>query len=469
MLPYFLGIFVPSPGGAFWLGLLVAAVIFGDFERFASRRNLTLAALFAVAVLLVDVMRWNERPDSPLAAWAFTGIYVGTGLYALWGLALSRRETALPWTVNLPRSGLRALLGIVLTISAVTALGREPDDAGYYSNLGARRLVETGILPYGDPMLKGPDAPAYGASATYGPLLYLSHVPFQWIAAAEANPADANPMDPTYVRPPIVATQMATLAFFLAGLWALYTIVARLRDPDIALGVTALYACSPYILGLGGTTHVVGGLAFVSHIAPSSVMLLAFAALRRPAWAGALLAAAAGVLFYPVFVFPAWVGWFVWRRAGVRSFVAGFVITGLLIGAFVAAFTPVPEGSNVVSVFLESTLEHQEGVGPQEYGASQFGFWGTQPRLAAFWQQPIVGSSSLFKPTFLVYGLACLAAFFLARGRTMAQLAGITAALTAGVQLWKTHAAGSYVEWYLPFLLIALFAVGHRSRETTNA
>jgi len=138
---------------------------------------------------------------------------------------------------------------------------------------------------------------------------------------------------------------------------------------------------------------------------------------------------------------------------------------GLLIGAMVAVFTPVPEGSNIVSVFLESTLEHQEGVGPLEYGASQFGFWGTHPRLAAFWQAPMVGSSSLFKPTFLLYALACLAAFFLARGRTLAQLAGITAALTAGVQLWKTHAAGSYVEWYLPFLLIALFTVGQRSRE----
>jgi hypothetical protein len=30
------------------------------------------------------------------------------------------------------------------------------------------------------------------------------------------------------------------------------------------------------------------------------------------------------------------------------------------------------------------------------------------------------------------------------------------AGLGSGIQLWKTHATGSYVEWYLPFLIIAL-------------
>ncbi len=32
------------------------------------------------------------------------------------------------------------------------------------------------------------------------------------------------------------------------------------------------------------------------------------------------------------------------------------------------------------------------------------------------------------------------------------------ALLAAAFQLWKTHAGGTYVEWYLPFLLLALAA-----------
>ena len=81
---------------------------------------------------------------------------------------------------------------------------------------------------------------------------------------------------------------------------------------------------------------------------------------------------------------------------------------------------------------------------------------GVHPRLRSIFQEPLFGSGSLFKPTFLAYASLCVAAGFLAKGRSRAQLAALTAMLAAGVQLWKTAAAGSYVEWYYPFLLIAL-------------
>jgi len=199
------------------------------------------------------------------------------------------------------------------------------------------------------------------------------------------------------------------------------------------------------------------------------VLLLAFMFWKRPVLSGVLLAAAVGVLFFPLFVFPAWLGWRVWRKEGAGRFAAGFVGTGLAIAILVFAFTPAPEGTNAISMFLQSTLEHQEGVGLRQYGASTFGFWGTHPGLASFWQAPLWGTSSLLKPSFLVYAACCLAAFFLARGRSVAQLAGLTAALTAGVQLWKTHAAGSYVEWYLPFLIVAILCLDPRSSTDGSA
>ena len=76
--------------------------------------------------------------------------------------------------------------------------------------------------------------------------------------------------------------------------------------------------------------------------------------------------------------------------------------------------------------------------------------------MAGFWQNPVVGSGSLFKPTFLLYVLLVASSFVLARGWSIAQLAGLTACLTAAVQLWKTNATGSYVEWYLPLLIVAV-------------
>jgi len=451
-----LGFFVPNPAGVFWIGVVVSFVLVGDLSVLFSKKNLIVAGLFVQAVLLLEVIEWGNAPDSRFAPWGFTAIYVTTAAYALWGLGLAFRDGLQSWTPNLPLRSLRILVGLVVVLNGVVVFGRKPDDAGYYTNLGAQRWAETGVLPYGDPKLQGPDAPGYGAAATYGPLLYASHLPAQWLLGMPSNPPAANPMDPSYVRPKIAATQLTCFVFYLLSLGALFAIVRDLKSADVGWTAVGLYAASPYVLGLGGDEFVVGGLAFISHIAPVAVMLLAFMLWKRPGLSGVLLAAAAGVLFFPLFVFPAWFGWRVWRREGAVPFAAGFLGAGLSIALLVYWFTPAPEGSNAVSMFLQSTLEHQEGVGLRQYGASMFGFWGTHPTLASFWQAPLWGTSSLFKPSFLVYAAFCLASFFLSRGRSVAQLAGLTAALTAGVQLWKTHAAGSYVEWYLPFLIVAL-------------
>ncbi len=452
--------FVPNPAGALWIGVLVTFVVLGDFTRLFSKKNAVLAAVLVQAVFLLNVIEWGNQAGSRFAPWGFTAIYATTAAYLVGGLALAWRGSSLAWSPNLPDRALRVLVALVLLVNIVVVFGRRPDDAGYYTNLGARRWVETGVLPYGDVKLQGPDAPGFGAAATYGPLLYASHLPAQWVLRTKANPADADPMDKSYVRPKVLATQLTCFIFYIVSLFALFVIVRDLTNPAMGWAAVALYAGSPYVIGLGGDQFVVGGLAFISHIAPVSVMLLAFMARKRPVLSGALLAAAAGVLFFPLFVFPAWLGWRIWRREGAGRFALGFIGAGIAIAALVIAFTPAPEGSNAIRMFLASTLEHQEGVGARQYGASAFGFWGTHPGLAAFWQHPIWGDSSLLKPSFVVYALFCLATFFLARGRSLAQLAGLTAALTAGVQLWKTHAAGSYVEWYLPFLIVAVLCTG---------
>lgn len=455
-----LRIFVPNPAGALWLGMAVAALVFGDRERVLSRRNLALAGLFGPAVFMLHVLsyRYDESPN--IARVLYTGIFLTTAIMCVWGFALARSGPRAAWTPNLPPAVLRALIVALLVLDIVVVLARDPDDAGTYSNLGARRWVETGILPYADARLKGPDSPAYGAAATYGPLLYASHIPFQALTGAHHNPATVAPMDPggVYKRPPSLATRLASLTFFLLGVWALFLIARQLAGPETALGVVALWTSSPYVIGLGGDTHVITGLGFISHIAPSATMLLAMAATNAVA-SGALFAAAAGVLFFPAFLLPAWFGWR-FKRADRSwlTFGVGYGALAIALLILVVYFTPPLDGKGPVSLFLESTLEHQEGVGTLEYGKSIDSFWGTHPGAAAFWQVPLFGTTSLFKPTFLLFALAALAAPLWTRGASVARLAAITAALGSGIQLWKTHATGSYVEWYMPFLLLALIA-----------
>ncbi len=467
-LMLFLKLLVPNASGALWIGLIVAAMVFGDRTRVWSRRNGALALLFAPAVFLLHVLTYRYDSTPRAAAWLYTGVFVATATMAVWGFVLARSERVREaWTPNLPPAVLRALVVVLLVLDVVVVLGRAPDDAGIYSNLGGQRWVETGILPYADGKLRGPDAPAYGAAATYGPLLYASHLPFQVLTGAHRNAPDATPGAQGYTWPPQLATKLASLTFFLLGVWALFVIVRTAAGTDTALGVVALWASSPYVLGIGGDTFVITGLGFISHIAPSATMLLALAAARRPALSGGLFAAAAGVLFFPVFLLPAWLGWR--TKSGDRSwwkFVAGYAVVGALLVALVLAFTPPLDGDGPVRLFLSSTLEHQEGAAAKQYGASIDSFWGTHPSAAAVWQKPLFGTTSLFKPTFLLFALAACVGAFWVRARSVVQLAAITAALSAAIQLWKTHATGSYVEWYYPFLLIAL-AAGFRSTGPT--
>ena len=64
-------------------------------------------------------------------------------------------------------------------------------------------------------------------------------------------------------------------------------------------------------------------------------------------------------------------------------------------------------------------------------------------------------------PSFLELTIpaALLLAIVVAFGRLTSD-GEITAMLAAGIQLWQSHAAGTYVEWYYPFLLIALIGGG---------
>lgn len=458
--------FYPGQAGAFWIGVLLIVVVAWGYEHLKSRRNLSLLLLMMPALPLMDSLVWVQRVEGSghtdagaklLLELAFAALYATTALMAVWTFAMSRGRNIIEWRPNLPPGALKLLCVLVLALNLTVLFGHDPDDAGIFTSIGAQRWVETGTMPYADPLLKGPDSPAHGAAATYGPLLYLAHIPFQLLTGTVYNPSDVGPMEPAYIRPPYLATQLTCMAFQLVALWALYGIGRRTGGQSLGLSLVILYAGSAYVLGLGSNTFLAGGLAYISHIAPTAMLLLAIYFIDRPLVAGMCVAAAAGVLFFPVFFFPLFAGWYFWRsRADAVRFIAGFAILGLLVGLMVIVFTGSLDGKGPIRLLLESTLEHQEGFSSDEYGMSPFSFWGNFPGLASFWQAPLFGTTSIFKPTFLLFVSYCMAAFFLARQRTRIELALLLGSLAAALQLWKTHAAGTYVEWYYPFLLIGL-------------
>ena len=448
----------PRQGGALGIGFLVVAFLLGDLRRLFTRRNLAVVVLLLAAPFLVETIdTWERRLEHPSAVWPFRGLFLATAAATVTCLLLAFKSRGGCFTASGQTSGLRLILAVLLVLNVIAVFGRAPDDCGIYSNLGAQRWRETGELPYGDLKLRGPNAPGYGAAATYGPLLYAAHLPFQILLGVKVEDPGKDPMNPDYEWATHTASQMACLMFHLIGVFALIGIGRRLRSTELGLTLAILYCGSPYVFGLGGETTVIGGLPFVSHIGPTALILLALRFAHLPLASGACLAIASGVLFWPAFLFPLWFGWYLWNKGGAGRFGLSFSLCGAAIAALVWFSTSPLEDKNPAQLFMECTLEHQEGK-DHTYGLSRFGFWGQHPELAAFWQKSLSKTSSLPKPTFLGFAaLAFLAAIF-ARGRSLAGLAALCGMLGAAIQLWKTHAAGTYVEWWYPFLCIALLA-----------
>ncbi len=246
------------------------------------------------------------------------------------------------------------------------------------------------------------------------------------------------------------------MAYFIIAVISLFLIGQQLTNSTVGWALALLFVSSAYVQGLGGDQWYITGMTYISHIAPIALTLLAFLMVKKhPLAAGIILAVGAGALYYPVFFFPAWFGYYFWQRTGWGKFLLGFTIAVAVIMTGVLLFTQPTPGHTVLQTIYESTVGHQEAQ--NAYGSSTFSFWATQPKLAALWQKQFIEGQYLLRPSVLIFAVFILATFFIARGRSQVQLASLTAAIAIAIQLWKSHAGGSYVEWYYPFFLIGLF------------
>jgi hypothetical protein len=449
---------VPSQGATLWISVIVLLVVAFDFSRPSHPRNIELLALLPIGFLLFDVMGFFELFHDPvywrLMDWVFIAIMAVSLFLAGCALYRARSPHADAWRPNLDRRALMTIALLLIAMNLAATLVRDIDDVGFYTNLGAQRLRERGMFPYGDPLLTNTPG------ATYSPILYYSHLVFQvLLEPVPLNPPDPRPEFGVYVLPPVLASKLATMTFHLIGVGALFVAARRMLGSQAAWGVIALYCGSAYVMGVGGEREMIGGVTFASHIAPAAMTLAAFAALTRPAFAGALLATAMATLFWPAFLFPAWLGYY-WRTwAKARGFVIGFVLASLLIGVPVLLRSQAIEGRGMISTILHETQGHQQD--PNAYGSSPFGFWGLRGGIRAALRDPIVAGQPNTSPAFLLFAAFAVGSFFLARGRTEVQLALLTGALAIGSQLWKIHGTGVYVAWYYGFLLLGF--LGHRA------
>ena len=442
---------LPSQGATLLISTIVLLLVAFDFSRPWHPRNIELLALLPIGFLLFDVMNFFELLHDPvywrLMDWVFIGIMAVSLFLFVRALVRAHRPHLDPWQPGVNRRALIILALLMIALNVAAALLRNIDDVGFYTNLGAQRLRERGMFPYGDPLLTNTPG------ATYSPILYYSHLVFQVLLdPIPLNAPEPRPAFGVYVLPPVLASKLATVSFHLLGVGALFVAGRRMLGSTGAWGVVALYCSSAYVIGVGGERDQIGGMTFASHIAPAAVTMAAFAAITRPALAGALLSTAMATLFWPAFLFPAWLGYY-WRTPGrARLFVIGFVAASLVIGVPVLLRSERIEGRGLISTILHETQGHQQD--PNAYGSSPFGFWGLRDDARALLRDPLVAGQPNTSPAFLLFGAFVIGSFFLARGHTEVQLALLTGALAIGSQLWKIHGTGVYVAWYYGFLLL---------------
>ena len=449
---------LPTQSGTLWIALIVALVVGFDTSRLRNPRNIELVALLIVGFLLFDVMRFFRLLNDPvyfrLMDWVFIGVVatsLGLAARAAWRVW---HPNLTPWQPNLPTRALALLTLVLLTLNALVVVIRMPDDAGFYTNLGGQRVRERGMFPYGDPLITGSPA------AAYGPVLFLAHIPFQWLLDPEPiNPgATDQPLQPdqVYLLPPTQATQLATLTFHLIGVAALLIAARRLAGDQVAWALTALYCGSAYVLGVGGPPEMIGGLTFISHIAAPALALVAFACLANPLLAGVFLALSVATVFYPLFFIPAWIGYYMRTKGAVVRFVAGMALAAVVVGVPVLMRSRPIEGHSLIGTIVRETLGHHQGS--DTYGLTPFGFWGRRGGGRALLQQELSPGQATTTPAFLAAALLTLLAFFPARRATPQQLALLSGASAILVGVWKILGTGVYVTWYYPFLLLGFFA-----------
>ena len=291
-------------------------------------------------------------------------------------------------------------------------------------------LTDSRVIDVGQSSVVGADRIAHGRELygeafsrddrhgdTYGPVAYLLYVPFEavWPWEGRADPA---------------AAKAAAIAFDLLTLLGLLVLGRRLRAGPLGwtLGVALAYgwAANPYtlfVLQSNSNDSAVAGLLTWSLVA-----------LRSAPARGALVALAAAAKFAPAALLP------LLARAPDRlrprelvAYAAAAITAAVLAFAFF-----VPDGG------LREIYDRT--IGFQLARESPFSVWG----------QADLGPLHAVLMA-LAAGLALLV-LFVPRRRTPEQVAALGAAVLIAVQLVVTHWFYLYVVWFLPFVLVALFA-----------
>jgi glycosyl transferase family 87 len=276
-------------------------------------------------------------------------------------------------------------------------------DVGYASAVGADRIM------HGQPLYVFNDI----HGDTYGPINYLSYIPFVQIF----------PWDRTWTA--VIPAHAAAITWDLLTVAGLVLLGRRMRvGPAFAFA----FAAYPFsVLALQTNTN--DGLI-------AALLVWALVAITTPLARGLLIGLAAGAKFAPLALAPL----FATGLGDMRKRWAWPPFAIALAVVMVGPIVPLlPDGG--WREFYDTTIGFQLGR------TSPFSLYGLYGNLG--WLQDIVKVGAA--------GLA-VAVAFVPRKRSLRQVAALSAAVLIGLQLCATYWFYLYLEWIAPAMLIAMLA-----------
>jgi hypothetical protein len=289
-------------------------------------------------------------------------------------------------------------------------------DVGYAGVIGANKLLH-GKPVYGH----WPKDNAQGD--TYGPVAYYAYVPFRaifgWSGSWDTLPA----------------AHAAAIAFDLLTLLGLFFLGRRIRGPTLGVLLAYAWAAYPFTLwSLSSNTND----TLVALLVVLALLVITSAPARGVAGALAGLTKFAPLALGPLLlrgVGPHWP-----RKRSIVAYVLAYGLTLL------AAMLPVLLENNF-HAFWRDSVAYQAGR------VSPFSVWGLWGGLSL--EQHLVEGAAV--------ALAILVAF-VPRRRGVVELAALGAAVLIALQLAANYWLYSYIVWFYPLVIVALFG-SYASRE----
>lgn len=298
-----------------WFGALLWLLMAVDYRRFWSARTLDVFVVVLLPILFVvrnddrQVSLFDRTLSYDLIVW--TGFAAVAAYFTLRTLGQLLRREAREWSGPTAGAAVWVLFGFAICTTYCSLTEMDLGAHAVEAMTGSSYTRSTGMLPYGQP----------GITSQNGPLLYLLHASLagSGTAAAPANWVAGAAHALVLLGMVILGWQYHSvrLGAMLAGLYALLPpVLDQVTSPDITvpagLIIWALITAAPAAGSLGAAVS------------------------------GILLAAAAGMMFYPALLGPVWFAYFLRRPKpvpNVRSYSSlAFLLAFLLAGGGIAGY-----------------------------------------------------------------------------------------------------------------------------------